>query len=74
MQKFTGKKLTIGFDETICIHSGNCVARLPAVFDPERTPWIDPDQGGEEALRAVVKACPSGALKIEVTGRSTEPD
>ena len=64
MSQFRGKRFAIEFDEKTCIHSGQCVARLPRVFDLGRTPWIDPDEGDEDAVRAVVNACPSGALSM----------
>jgi uncharacterized Fe-S cluster protein YjdI len=49
----------------ICIHSGNCVRGLPAVFDAKRKPWITPDGAPADEVVAQVKRCPSGALQFE---------
>jgi uncharacterized Fe-S cluster protein YjdI/CDGSH-type Zn-finger protein len=45
-----------------CIHSGNCVRALQAVFDPRRRPWVDPTAASADAIVAAVVRCPSGAL------------
>ena len=65
MDSFKGKKVTIGYDAKVCIHAGKCVARLPAVFDLSRDPWIDPDRSDPDTIETTVKACPSGALRFE---------
>ena len=67
MAEFKGKLLTIGYNDKVCIHAGKCVAQLPAVYDQERIPWIDPDQGDEESIQATVKVCPSSALTVKLT-------
>ena len=67
MAEFKGMLLTIGYNDKVCIHAGKCVAQLPAVYDQERTPWIDPDQGDEESIQATVKVCPSSALTVKLT-------
>jgi hypothetical protein len=38
------------------------VRGLPAVFDPDRRPWIDPNAASAEEIVAVVQRCPTGAL------------
>ena len=58
--------MKVTWDEKICIHSGECVHNLPSVFtklDGKFT--IIQDGAPEEEIRKVVKARPSGALKIE---------
>jgi len=58
--------MKVTWDEKICIHSGKCVQNLPSVFtkvDGKFT--IIQDGAPEEEIRKVVKACPSGALKVE---------
>lgn len=67
MAESKGKLLTIEYNDKVCIRAGKCVARLPAVHDQERTPWIDPDQGDEESIKATVKVCPSSALTVKPT-------
>lgn len=56
-------RVTIEWHATRCIHSGNCVRALHAVFDPRRTPWIVPDAADADAIVAAVARCPSGALQ-----------
>ena len=61
---YTGSHLDVSFDADTCIHAGECVRGLPAVFDTKRKPWIAPDEGAADAIREVVARCPSGALEI----------
>jgi uncharacterized Fe-S cluster protein YjdI len=44
------------------------VKGLPAVFDTQRRPWIEPDNAGAAEVIAQVARCPSGALRIEEVG------
>jgi uncharacterized Fe-S cluster protein YjdI len=66
---YTGPLLDVSFDGEVCQHSGNCVRGMPAVFDTEARPWIDPVAADDEAsarlLREVIGRCPSGALRVE---------
>jgi uncharacterized Fe-S cluster protein YjdI len=61
---YRGKAVDVAFDADTCIHAAECVRGMPAVFDPERKPWILPDAGDAAALAHVVALCPSGALEI----------
>lgn len=61
---YRGKALDVAFDSDACIHAAECVRGLPAVFDPDRRPWILPDGAEAAELRDVVARCPSGALEI----------
>ncbi len=60
---YSGKDVDVSFDPEICIHSGNCVRGLPAVFDAKRRPWILPDGAAVDEVIEQVKRCPSGALQ-----------
>ena len=42
-KEYIGAKIAISYDGDVCTHSGNCVKGLPAVFDGEKNPWINPD-------------------------------
>lgn len=66
-KSYRGEGVTVSFDPEVCQHSGNCVRGLPAVFDTERTPWIDPDGASVDEVVPQVARCPSGALRIEPT-------
>ena len=62
---YTGETVDVSFDPEVCIHSGNCVRGLPAVFDANRRPWVVPDAAMPDDVVAQVGRCPSGALRIE---------
>jgi len=53
----------VTFDPTLCIHSGNCVRGLPAVFDVGRRRWVRPEAATADQVAAQIARCPSGALK-----------
>lgn len=40
---------------------------LPAVFDVDRRPWIQPDNAPADEVADVVHRCPSGALQYHRT-------
>ncbi len=40
---YPGQDLTVTYDTEVCVHAGECVRGLPAVFDPNQDPWIQPD-------------------------------
>ena len=48
----------------LCIHSARCFRGLPAVFDPQKKPWITTDGASKEEIIRQVAKCPSGALSI----------
>jgi uncharacterized Fe-S cluster protein YjdI len=57
--------LEVTWDSKVCIHSGNCVKSLPQVFKVENGKFaIDPAAAEDDKVRAAVKGCPSGALRI----------
>jgi uncharacterized Fe-S cluster protein YjdI len=63
-EEYRGAKAAIGYDPEVCTHSGNCVSGLPAVFDVDKNPWINPDGATIEDIKAAVRNCPSGALTM----------
>jgi uncharacterized Fe-S cluster protein YjdI len=55
----------VTYDTQVCIHAGNCVKSLPAVFKVVEGQFvIDQRDGSEAAIRQTVAAYPSGALRI----------
>ncbi|MHB8438266.1 MAG: (4Fe-4S)-binding protein [Acidimicrobiales bacterium] len=64
-KSYVGTDVTVSFDPEVCEHSGNCVKGLGAVFDTQRSPWIQPDEATAQAVADQVARCPSGALRIE---------
>ncbi len=65
MQEYAGRDAVIRYDDKVCIHAGECVKGLPAVFDIKKTPWVNPDGASVDQLAAAVAKCPSGALTLE---------
>jgi uncharacterized Fe-S cluster protein YjdI len=63
LQVYETDQVRVTFDPATCIHSGVCLATLPAVFDISRKRWIDPKAADPEAVLAAVAECPSGALR-----------
>jgi uncharacterized Fe-S cluster protein YjdI len=61
---YRGTEVTVTFDKEVCIHAASCISGLPAVFDLEGKPWIQPDKASASAVVAQVGRCPSGALQI----------
>lgn len=65
--EFRGEQITIAYDDEVCQHAAQCVGKFPAIYDLDRDPWIDPDQGSVEDAKTSVANCPSGALSIPTT-------
>ncbi|HSE52898.1 MAG TPA: (4Fe-4S)-binding protein [Gemmatimonadales bacterium] len=63
LQVYETPEITVTFDPTLCIHSGNCVRGLPAVFDVGRKRWVRPEAAAADQVAAQIARCPSGALK-----------
>lgn len=63
IHRYEGKALEVTWNQNRCIHMGECVRRLPEVFDPEKRPWITPDEAAADELAEVVRCCPTGALQ-----------
>jgi CDGSH-type Zn-finger protein/uncharacterized Fe-S cluster protein YjdI len=63
IRSYESDAFAVDFDIKRCIHAEECVKGLPAVFDPGRRPWVDPDAAPASELRQVIERCPSGALE-----------
>lgn len=66
-------EITIEFDSKRCLHSAECVKNLPAVFNPDDKPWVQPENASAEKLKEVVHHCPTGALKYSGTDSEENP-
>lgn len=64
---YHGTDIEVTYDVDRCIHVRECVRGLPNVFDPDRRPWIRPDEGDVDDLTTVVERCPTGALHYDRT-------
>ncbi|MGH8700921.1 MAG: CDGSH iron-sulfur domain-containing protein [Burkholderiales bacterium] len=68
VQAHRGRRITIHDNRAICAHSGVCTDNLPGVFRLGTEPWIDADGADADAVIALVKRCPSGALTYSIDG------
>ncbi len=62
---YEGKLALIRYESKRCIHAEECVRGLPGVFERDRRPWIDADQGSPQDVVDVVARCPTGALQVQ---------
>lgn len=62
LRTYESDDIAVTYDPRRCIHSAECVRGLPQVFDPDRVPWIEPDQADAQTIAEVVERCPTGAL------------
>jgi CDGSH-type Zn-finger protein/uncharacterized Fe-S cluster protein YjdI len=65
IHEYDGEAIDVTWDRLRCIHARDCVRGLPAVFDTDRRPWVDPDEADADAVAAVVARCPTGALQYD---------
>lgn len=42
IHEYGGEGITVTYDVKRCIHARECIKGLPAVFDPNKRPWITP--------------------------------
>lgn len=61
-KEYSNGDITVVWKADLCIHSGNCVKGLPAVFKPKEQPWIVLGQSDSHSVISQVNQCPSGAL------------
>jgi uncharacterized Fe-S cluster protein YjdI/CDGSH-type Zn-finger protein len=72
---YHGDGVTVFYNVRRCAHFAECVRGLPAVFDVNQRPWIQPVNGPAELVAEVVRRCPTGALHYELhSGAPEEPE
>ncbi len=59
---YAGKAIVVLDNRGTCCHFGNCTDHLPQVFHHEGDPFVTADGADPDAVDAIVRACPSGAL------------
>jgi CDGSH-type Zn-finger protein/uncharacterized Fe-S cluster protein YjdI len=76
LHEYKGKNITVQYDAQRCIHAKECVHGLPGVFNPDAKPWVQADHAEAQALAAVIRRCPTGALHYEAADArlSERPD
>jgi len=66
LQTYESDDIVVTFDPNVCIHSGECVRGLPAVFDVRVKRWIRPENAPAGQVADQVRRCPSGALQFRL--------
>ena len=66
VKEYSNEELTVIWKPKICIHSAECVKRLPNVYKPNEKPWINVENATTDELKEQIKACPSGALSYRM--------
>lgn len=64
---YEGAEATVTYNPMLCSHAAECGRLASHIFNPAQKPWVQPDKGTVDELRAVVAACPSGALALGST-------
>jgi uncharacterized Fe-S cluster protein YjdI len=72
-REYATDEIVVEWHPKLCFHSQNCVKALPAVFDSERRPWIDPTAASADEVARAVDGCPSGALRWRRPGGEVVP-
>lgn len=63
IHEYNSEDITVSYDSKRCIHAAECVKNLRSVFDPDKKPWIQPENASAEKIKKAVHHCPTGALK-----------
>ena len=74
IKEYSNGELTVLWQPDKCIHAGECVKRLPEVYNPNKRPWIQVDNATTEELKEQIQACPSGALSYKMEGKSNKEE
>ncbi|MEE9208779.1 MAG: (4Fe-4S)-binding protein [Gemmatimonadota bacterium] len=72
IHEYAGKDITVTYDVELCIHAAECVRGLPAVFNPDNRPWIDPNAASADQVSEAIGLCPTGALDFIRPGRDAD--
>jgi uncharacterized Fe-S cluster protein YjdI len=64
-KEYSNEEITVIWQSSKCIHSGNCARNLPGVFRPKEQPWIKMENGTTADIIDAVNKCPSGALSYK---------
>jgi putative redox protein len=64
MKTYKNDQIAVDWKPELCVHCGNCIAGLPAVFNLYVRPWIFVDGASAADIGEQVSKCPSGAISI----------
>ncbi|MCH2251199.1 MAG: CDGSH iron-sulfur domain-containing protein [Cognatishimia sp.] len=61
---YEGSEVSVTYNPLLCSHAAECGRLASHIFNPAQKPWVQPDKGAADEVRAVIEACPSGALAL----------
>lgn len=64
IHNYENDEIEVQYDANRCIHAKECVKGLRSVFNPEKRPWIQPEEASAKNIARVVEQCPTGALQF----------
>ncbi len=64
---YEGADVTVFFNPRVCSHAAECGRIAINIFDANKRPWVEPDNGTVDQVTAAITACPSGALTMSET-------
>jgi CDGSH-type Zn-finger protein/uncharacterized Fe-S cluster protein YjdI len=73
IHRYEGARLTVLWDEDVCVHAAECLRHNHRVFNSRRRPWVEPDAASPDEVIAVIAKCPSGALGYEWRDAKPQP-
>ena len=62
LHEYHDDHISVTWDAARCIHAAECLRWLPAVFDNDQKPWVQPDKADADNVAEIVALCPTGAL------------
>lgn len=65
-RRYATSEISVIWKPSLCTKCHACVEGLPQVFKPDDRPWVKIDAATADEIASQVKACPSGALSLEV--------
>lgn len=74
IKEYPNDELTVVWEPKKCIHAGECVKRLPNVYNPNEKPWIKVGNASTEELKKQIQACPSGALSYKMVNEMNKEE
>ena len=63
VKEYANESIVVTWNAQRCIHTGICTAGLPSVFDVTKRPWIQLEGADAAEVQALVRRCPTGALR-----------
>jgi uncharacterized Fe-S cluster protein YjdI/CDGSH-type Zn-finger protein len=73
VKEYANESIVVTWDAQRCIHTGICTAGLPTVFNVSERPWVQLDGADADAIAAVVRRCPTGALRARRVDEDRAP-